>query len=226
MRYGVLLNGGLMKHLLLTATLLVVGASAWWVPLGAQQGTAQPPPRAFDTIRSSDGYRTAVVGVYTEYEKSLSTHCQHIDLNMNTSQAKVYGTIETDATGKIVNAHWKEMTDGVACGEKRLYVASVRIENGKSAVVGLFPGHSNAGAVLQHDAVQYAGIGAGAGGSCAIDVLETSLPNGEPSDAKLPWDERWTVKACGKRSLVTMHFVPDATGTTINVTPKETVALP
>jgi hypothetical protein len=59
-----------------------------------------------------------------------------------------------------------------------------------------------------------------------VDVLETSLPNGEPSDAKLPWDEKWTIRACGKRSVVTMHFIPGPTEMTIKVTPKETVALP
>jgi hypothetical protein len=105
-------------------------------------------------------------------------------------------------------------------------VASVTIHNGKSEVYGLFPGKSAAGAALQHDAVQYAGAGAGATGSCQVDVLETSLPDGEPSSSKAPWDEKWTVRACGKRSVVTMHFVPDATGTTINVIPKETVPLP
>jgi hypothetical protein len=52
------------------------------------------------------------------------------------------------------------------------------------------------------------------------------LPNGEPAGAGAPWDEKWTVRACGKKAVVTMHFVPDAKGTTINVTPKETVALP
>jgi hypothetical protein len=186
----------------------------------------QEMPRAFDMIRSSDSYRKAVLEVYQDYESRLSTHCPKIDINMNTSQAKVLGLIQTNEKGEIVNAHWKEMTDGVACGEKRSYAASVVIQGGKPAVYALFPGQSEAGVVLQHDAVQYAAIGAGADASCVVDVLETSLPNGERSDAKLPWDEKWTIRACGKRSVVTMHFVPDATGTTINVTPKETVALP
>jgi hypothetical protein len=42
----------------------------------------------------------------------------------------------------------------------------------------------------------------------------------------LPWDEKWTIRACGKRSVVTMHFIPGPTEMTIKVTPKETVALP
>jgi hypothetical protein len=194
--------------------------------LGVTTLAQQETPRAFDTIRSSDSYRSAVLGVYQDYESRLSTHCPKIDVNMNTSQAKVLGPIQTNANGDIVNAHWKEMTDGVACGEKRSYAASVVIENGKTTVAALFPGQSAAGVVLQHDAVQYAAIGAGADASCVVDVLETSLPNREQSDAKLPWDEKWTIRACGKRSLVTMHFIPGATETTIQVTPKETVALP
>jgi hypothetical protein len=187
---------------------------------GAQENNR---PRAFDAIRSSDSYREAVLGVYQEYESSLSTHCPKIDINMNTSEAKVYGTIQTDANGNIVSAHWKETTDGVACGEKRSYAASVTIQNGKTAVVGLFPGQSSAGAVLQHDAVQYVAVGAGAG-SCPVDVLETALPNGEPGAPNVPWVEKWTVRACGKKSVVTIHFAPEGTGTTISVSPKETVA--
>jgi hypothetical protein len=213
--------GGRSMRRFLSVLTVFGSACGFCVPVAAQQDR----PRAFDAIRSSDSYRQAVLGVYQDYESRLSTHCAKIEINMNTSQAKVYGSIETDANGNIVNAHWKEITDGVACGEKRSYVASVTIQNGKPAVYGLFPGQSAAGAVLQHDAVQYAGVGAAAG-TCPVDILETSLPNGEPSSPKIPWDEKWTVRACGKRSIVTIHFVPDATGTTINVTPKETVVLP
>jgi hypothetical protein len=181
-------------------------------------------PRAFDAIRSSDSYRQAVLGVYQDYESRLSAHCSKIDINMNTSEAKVYGSIQTDADGNILNATWKERTDGVACGEKRSYAAWVTIQDRKTAVVALFPGQSAAGAELQRDAVQYAAVGAGAG-SCQVDVLETALPNGEAKGPGVPWDEKWTVRACGKKSVVTMHFVPNGGGMTVNVNPKETVAV-
>jgi hypothetical protein len=183
-------------------------------------------PRAYDDIRSSDSYRKAVTEIYASYESSLSTHCQKVDVNMNTSEAKVLGPFETDASGKITDGHWKEMTDGVACGEKRLYNASIVIKGGRSQVEILFPGHSYAGPQLQRDAVPYAAIGAGAGEGCVADVLDTALPGGEPKGPQLPWVEKWTVRACGKRALVTIRFVPDATGTTIEVTPKDTVPLP
>jgi hypothetical protein len=204
-----------MRRFLFAFAVFLAGVGA-----GAQENNR---PRAFDAIRSSDSYRQAVLGAYQDYESGLSTHCGKIDINVNTSEAKIYGKIETDADGNIVSAHWKETTEGVACGEKRSYAASVTIENGKTAVLALFPGQSAAGAVLQHDAVQYAAVGAGAG-SCPVDVLLTALPNGEPSGPGVPWDEKWTVRACGKKSVVTMHFAPDAKGMTVSVSPKETVA--
>ncbi|MEO8870885.1 MAG: hypothetical protein ABI357_08640 [Granulicella sp.] len=183
-------------------------------------------PRAYDALRSSDSYRKAVTEIYASYESSLSTHCPKVDVNMNTSNAKVLGPFETDANGQIVNGHWKETTEGIACGVKRLYNASITIKDGKSQVEALFPGHSYAGPQLQRDAVQYAAIGAGAVAGCVADILDTTLPNGAPSGPKLPWVEKWTVRVCGKRMLVTIRFVPDATGTTIEVAPKETVVLP
>jgi hypothetical protein len=192
----------------------------------AQQYSEANPPREYQMIRSSNSYRQAVVATYQDFESALSTHCAKIDINMNTSEAKMLGPLQADAQGHIVNGQWKEFTEGVACGEKRLYNAMVTIKDGKTEVAPLFPGHSHAGVILQHGAVQYASIGAGAGGGCVTDVIDTSLPEGEPSDSKSPWVEKWTVRACGKKSVVTMHFVPDATGTTITVNPKETVALP
>jgi hypothetical protein len=59
-----------------------------------------------------------------------------------------------------------------------------------------------------------------------VDVLETALPNGEPSGPNVPWDEKWTVRACGKKSVVTMHFAQGEKGMTVSVSPKETVAAP
>ncbi|WP_263384002.1 hypothetical protein [Granulicella arctica] len=192
----------------------------------AAASAQQDAPRVYEATRSSESYRRAVLETYTSYETSLSTHCPKVDVNMNTSDAKVLGPFVTDANGSIVSGHWRETTEGTACGEKRLYNASVVIRDGKSQVLSLFPGHSYASAVLQRDGVQYAAVGAGAGQGCMAEVLDTVLPDGEPSGPKLPWVEKWTVRACGKRSVVTMHFVPDATGTTINVALKETVALP
>ena len=185
----------------------------------------QSTPQALDLIRSSPGYQQAVLRTYQSYESGLSTHCEKIDLDMATRQAKVYGAMQTDDNGDIVSGVWKELTQGVACGEKRLYAALVIIKAGKPGVYSLLPGYSYASPLLQHDAMQYVSIGAMVGKGCALDVIDTILPSGEPKGSGIPWDEKWTVRGCGKRYLVTVHFLPDETGTTIHVSPQETVAL-
>ena len=183
----------------------------------------QNPPRAYDTIRASESYRKAITDTYTSYEAALSTHCPRVEVNMNTSEATILGSFQTDANGNIVSGHWRESTDGTACGEKRRYNASVQILNGKPRVLSLYPGHSHASALLQHDATPYAAVGAQAGKGCPVEILDTALPEGPPAGDHTPWVEKWIVRACEKKSVVTMHFVPDASGTTINVSLKETV---
>lgn len=96
----------------LSALTVSVSICVLCVPIVAQQDR----PGAFDAIRSSASYRQAVLEVYQDYESSLSTHCAKIEINMNTSQPKVYGSIEPDTNGNIVNAHWKEITEGSLVG--------------------------------------------------------------------------------------------------------------
>ena len=181
--------------------------------------------KALDAVRSSEPYRRAIAITDTKYEGGLSTRCMQVQLQMQRSEVKVLIPPVVSEAGTIVSGQWKEMTEGSACGESRIYNALVVYTNGSPRVLPLFPGHSHAGPLLQRDGVAYAAIGAGAEKSCTVDVLETSLPDGEPGGARLPWNERWTVSACNKRSMVLMHFIPDATGTTIQVSPKETVAV-
>jgi hypothetical protein len=189
----------------------------------------QNQQQSLDAMRNFPAYQEAVLKVYQGYESGLSTHCPKIDLDMATRHAKVYAPIQIDAEGHITNGVWVERANGVACGEKRHYSALVIFKEGKPELYSLLPGDSYATPLLQHDAmlqVASAVAAAGAGTSCSPDVIDTALPNGEPAHEGLPWDEKWTVRGCGKLYLLTLHFVPDSTGTGINISPKETVNLP
>lgn len=184
-------------------------------------------PDALDQMRHFSPYRQAIQKVYQEFESSLSTHCPQIALDMNSGRAKVFAPLQLDAHGHIASGGWTEQIEGVACGEQRRYTAFVMFKDGVPSVYALLPGDSYASAVLQHDAMlQLAGAVAAVGASCPPDVLDTVLPAGEPKDASMAWDENWTVRSCGKLYRVPMHFVPDETGTGINVKPAEIVSLP
>jgi hypothetical protein len=97
---------------------------------------------------------------------------------------------------------------------------------GETQVLPLFPVDSYPGPLLQHDAVPFAAIAMRGGKDCSLDVLDTATVETEPPAIGTPWSERWTVRSCGKRALVLVHFVPDATGTTIKVNSGETQAPP
>lgn len=192
------------------------------LPGTAQQGA----PSSLQTLRAAEPYQRAIAVTDQKYESSLSTRCLKVDLQLGVSQARVSGTLQTNAQGGIVNGTWTETTPGTACGVKRLYNVFVVIKDGKPGLYALFPGRSAATPLLQHDATTYVSIGANAPKGCPVDIVNTDLPRGAPASARLPWEEKWTTSACGRHSLVTVHFIPDATGTTINVSPKETVPLP
>lgn len=182
---------------------------------------------ALDQMRHFPSYQQTIQKVYQDYESGLSTHCPKIDLDMGTARARVLSPLQLNVEGHIVNGGWTEGIEGSACGEHRRYKALVVFKDGQPAVYPALPGDSYASPVLQRDAMlQVAGVVGAAGASCQPDVIDTTLPDGEPQKAGMPWTEHWTVRSCEKRYLVPMHFVPDATGTGINVKPAEVVELP
>jgi hypothetical protein len=182
---------------------------------------------ALAQMRRFPAYQQAILRVYQGYERGLSTHCPKLDLDVTTARAALHGPLRLDAEGHIVNGGWTERTDGIACGEKRRYAAFVVFKDGTPAVYPLLPGDSYASPVLQRDAtlVVLAGVKA-MSASCPPEVLDTALPDGATKREGMPWNEKWTVRSCEKLYLVLMHFVPDQTGTGINVNAAETVELP
>jgi len=189
---------------------------------------AQPDEQvALDQMRNFPAYLEAIQKVYQEYESGLSTHCPRIDLDLASARAKLYGPLQLDAEGRIENAIWTEQIRGTACGEQRRYTALVLFKQGEPLIYSQLPGDSYASPMLQRDAMlQVAGGVGAAGATCTPEVLDTALSNGIPESAGEPWSEKWTVRSCKKRYLVPVHFVPDATGTGINVKAAEIVELP
>ena len=184
------------------------------------------PAAALEAMRASAGYRNAVRQVIDRYEGSLSTHCGSIEIT-GRPPAIVLAPLELDDQGTIRSGAWHETDDGTACGEKRRYNTLVVVHEGRPQLMAEYPGESAASPLLQRDGVKYAAIAANAGADCGAEVLETSLANGRPtrlpSGLLTPWDERWLVRSCGKKYLVTMHFIPDKTGTTIHTSASETL---
>jgi hypothetical protein len=178
-------------------------------------GNAQEPA-AVSTVRSAPSFHTAAEGQFTGYEEGLSTHCATVAADWSKAAHRVYGTPQTGADGNLVNATWVEVVPGTACGQARRYRVLVVIRSGKARVVSLLPGESIASPQLQNDArLTLSGVVAGVllkGQNCTVDVLDTNLAGAPPTASKQPWNEIWTVSACGKRLNVPIQFVPDTVG--------------
>ena len=187
-------------------------------------GAAQEPP-AVATVRNAPSFHAAAEGQFKGYEASLSTHCADITTDWSMATHHVYGNPQTGADGNLVNATWVEIVPGTACGQARRFSVLVYIRAGKAKVISLLPGDSIASPQLQHDArLPLSGAVAGIvlkGQNCQVDVLDTHL-TGAPPAPKQPWNEIWTVSACGKHLNVPMQFVPDAVGegTSIHIASK------
>ncbi|WP_139120001.1 hypothetical protein [Xanthomonas graminis] len=204
------------------AALLVLGVS-----LGAASAHAQTPT-AIDAMRQYPAYRHAVESVMQQYESSLRTKCASIQPDWDKASAHVAEEPTLDDQGRIVKAIWVDTVPGTACGQQRRYNAITIFNDGEPNVLPLFPGESESNPLLQRDTVPYVASALTAQGvlpkDCRIDVLETQLPDGHPPKHE-PWDERWRADACGKQYWAKVRYIPDATGTTISVSPKDVTPL-
>ncbi|WP_369934792.1 hypothetical protein [Xanthomonas tesorieronis] len=198
--------------------LLLLGAALAVTSAHAQTSTA------IDAMRQYPAYRHAVESVMQQYESSLRGKCPSIQADWNKATAHVALEPTLDDQGRIVKAVWVDTVPGTACGQKRRYNAITIFNNGEPSVLPLFPGESESNPVLQRDTIPYVrnalAMKKVLPKDCEIDVLETQLPGGHPA-AKQPWDEQWRVDACGTQYLAKVRYIPDATGTTISIGPRD-----
>lgn len=153
----------------------------------------------------------------------------------NVNKFSIYQPLKFDSTGKVIAGAWKQTVLEHGCGEDRVLNVVVMFDastNGLKAVP-LLPGTTRADPILQNDAVIYASMAAATPDDKACEttyIANTEFLHeiGEPLEGAKgkPWDELWLLVSCGKKAQVTMHFIPDKTGTTINASPTETKFLP
>jgi hypothetical protein len=151
------------------------------------------------------------------------------------NQFSFYKPLEFDSSGNITAGAWKQTVSETGCGKERLLRVLVFINHQSKVLKAfpLYPGSTRADPLLQQDAFKFAAIAATSPQErdCkTIYVADTEFlrVTGEALEGAKgkPWDELWTLAICGKKAQVTMHFIPDKTGTTINTSPQETKFLP
>lgn len=132
-----------------------------------------------------------------------------------------------DAKGDPLSGRWSVVTRIEGCGEERIINLQYWFTpDGKLAASLRLPGTSIADLTLQKDAVLYAMsamVNVAPRDCKEAPVINTQF-KGRDSEEVLdangavrhPWTEEWTVRLCGVTGVIPMHFIPDATGTTIH----------
>jgi hypothetical protein len=137
--------------------------------------------------------------------------------------------ITFDDNGTPASGTWKETVESKGCGQTR--ALNLFFVAGPTEVMRFpgAPGSTRADPRLQQDSVRYllAGAAPYLPKACdliqLIDTVYVGVEGAPISGGKsAPWQEHWTVAGCNVGAQVTLHFIPDATGTTIDVRPAET----
>jgi hypothetical protein len=139
-----------------------------------------------------------------------------------------------DSSGRLTQGAWKQSVAEKGCGQNRLLnVLFWRDPNVNSMrAMPLFPGTTRADPILQKDAMPHAAMAAQwpekdckSGYMENTEFLKEAGEQLEGARGK-PWDELWTLASCTRKARVTLHFIPDKTGTTIHTSLQETKFLP
>lgn len=150
------------------------------------------------------------------------------------NQFAIYMPITFDSSGRPTRGAWKQSVAEKGCGQDRLLNVVFWMDSNTNSVRArpLFPGTTRADPVLQKDAMPHAAMAAQwPETNCKTGYVENTeflRETGEPLDGAKgkPWDELWTLASCTKKAKVTLHFIPDKTGTTINTSLQQTKFLP
>jgi hypothetical protein len=215
----------------------MAASNLWWLisaavilagsPVKAQDQMSPYRERIEAYLTRPDERDTQWLALEAAWNKTADS-CKKIEVTKE--QLRFIEPITFDAHGTPLSGTWKHTIAVTGCGKSRT-LNLFYTPDGTGLVLRRpgVPGSSAADIVLQRDSIPF--VRAGVAPQMALDCPDVRLsdteylgPEGDPlpgANAK-PWKEYWTVNGCGIAARVTMHFIPDATGTGISVRPEET----
>lgn len=173
----------------------------------------------------------AVIGMMFQQWKALVQNCPTPQLKQTNVVISQTPTFNDD--GMPTSGMWRVVGRVEGCDESRVFnIMYAFTPDGRMGRVGLLPGSTAASYRLQKDALMYAQMSMAKlePKDCKdIQYTDTKFigfgeesPSAASQQEKRSWTEEWTVRTCGVTGIVTMKFVPDATGTAIVSSPDQT----
>lgn len=142
--------------------------------------------------------------------------------------------LELDDNAQLIAGMWKQSVAMEGCGAKHTLNVWGSVDKATHGMKlqPILPGVTLADPLLQRDAIPYAVTAVRSRQKTCdtgyvydtrfVSLAGTALPGAKGP----PWDEVWTLIYCDIKAEVTLHFIPDSTGTTISVRGSETVITP
>jgi len=193
-------------------------------------------PANLASILQNPQHQKAVVEAAQQSSTWVNNRCGNATFAI-AGLVAIYQPLALDAQARPIAGAWKERVTA-SCGTHRVLNVLTAVKAPGALTSGvLLPGTTRADPQLQRDAVRYAAVASGGAPppSCRqayvadtkfVGVEGEADPGLAPARRTPPWKEEWTMIACDKHSIVTLHFVPDATGTMINAGQGETRQAP
>lgn len=200
----------------------------------AQAEPIPMPPELKDYLMRPE-HENAVVGMMVQQWKAFVPDCPTHKLeNTNVLISKLP---EFDASGEPISGEWRIISHMSGCSETRmLSVLYYFAADGTMKRIGLLPGTTIASPRLQVDSITYAVLAMHKlmpTPDCKdIVVANTEFAGFDKENASTNTtgdthssSEKWTMRTCGVTGVVTMHFVPNAKGMSIQTNLDETQRL-
>ena len=188
-------------------------------------GYAEVPSQLIRYLSRPDQARDIDNSFVNEWDLSFGT-CRH--LAARGKSLTTFGDIRFDGAGNPVQGAWKVFADFSGCGQNHR-LTTFFVANKTVKVYPMLPGDTLTDPLLQRDAIGNVLVAAGMikpAGCNQFRVIDTKFASfgllskqALPGRDKRSWNEDWTVRACNRTGIATITFIPDATGTTIKVSP-------
>ncbi len=202
-----------------TLALLLLAGPAW----------AQGSPPELDRLLRDPHHREAVLATARQEDAGVVGACPTASIQAG-EEVTILQPVQFDSGGKPTAGAWRERLTVLGCGRTRvLNVLTVVRPLGQLATGPLLAGTTHADPVLQRDTVRIAFAAAAATFAGCPDpaIIDTRYVGLEaPPDPTLsaarqtpPWREDWTLRGCNKEVVLPLHFLPDATGTSVRASP-------
>jgi hypothetical protein len=201
----------------LMRNLIILAASLLGFALAAKADPIPMPPELKAFVERPE-QKQAVLEIMGRQWQTVVENCS--SPKVQTMGILINVPPKFDSNGVPISGEWLMVGQIQGCGATRVFtVAYGFAPDGQMKRVGLLPGTTHAGPLLQRDSLKFAmaGMASLTPKDCTdFKFIDTKFIDYETAGAgRRPWTEEWTVRACGVTGIVTMRFLPDATGTNI-----------